>query len=31
VALIGLGLPFWWALALTPLLMAAVGYARSER
>lgn len=27
VALIGLGLPFWWALALTPLLMAVVGYA----
>lgn len=27
VALLGLGLPFWWALALTPLLMAALGYA----
>jgi branched-chain amino acid transport system permease protein len=27
VALIGAGLSFWWALALTPLLMAAVGYA----
>ncbi len=27
LALIGVGLPFWWALALTPLLMAAVGYA----
>ena len=26
VALIGLGLSFWWALALTPLLMAALGY-----
>ncbi len=27
LALIGVGLPFWWALVLTPLLMAAVGYA----
>ena len=27
LALIGVGLPFWWALALTPLLMAMVGYA----
>lgn len=27
LALIGVGLPFWWALGLTPLLMAAVGYA----
>ncbi|URI07660.1 branched-chain amino acid ABC transporter permease [Aquincola tertiaricarbonis] len=27
LALIGMGLPFWWALALTPLLMAALGYA----
>ena len=27
LALIGAGLPFWWALALTPLLMALVGYA----
>ena len=27
LALIGVGLPFWWALALTPLLMAVVGYA----
>lgn len=27
LALIGAGLPFWWALALTPLLMAVVGYA----
>ena len=26
VALIGLGLSFWWALAFTPLLMAALGY-----
>lgn len=26
-ALIGMGLPFWWALLLTPLLMAALGYA----
>jgi branched-chain amino acid transport system permease protein len=25
--LIGMGLPFWWALLLTPLLMAALGYA----
>lgn len=27
VALIGAGLSFWWALLLTPLLMAAIGYA----
>jgi branched-chain amino acid transport system permease protein len=27
VALLGLGLSFWWALVLTPLLMAALGYA----
>ena len=27
LALIGAGLPFWWALALTPLLMAVLGYA----
>lgn len=27
VALIGAGLSFWWALALTPLLMAVLGYA----
>jgi len=27
LALIGVGLPFWWALVLTPLLMALVGYA----
>ena len=27
VALLGVGLPFWWALGLTPLLMAVVGYA----
>lgn len=27
LALIGVGLPFWWALALTPLLMAVLGYA----
>lgn len=27
LALIGVGLSFWWALALTPLLMAVVGYA----
>jgi branched-chain amino acid transport system permease protein len=27
VALIGAGLPFWWALLLTPPLMAALGYA----
>ncbi len=27
VALLGVGIPFWWALALTPLLMAVVGYA----
>ena len=26
VALIGLGMSFWWALALTPLLMAVLGY-----
>jgi branched-chain amino acid transport system permease protein len=26
VALLGVGLPFWWALGLTPLLMAVVGY-----
>lgn len=26
-ALIGMGLPFWWALLLTPPLMAALGYA----
>lgn len=26
VSLIGLGMSFWWALALTPLLMAALGY-----
>jgi branched-chain amino acid transport system permease protein len=26
VALLGAGLSFWWALALTPLLMAALGY-----
>ncbi len=26
LALIGLGLPFWWALLLTPPLMAVVGY-----
>ena len=26
VVLLGLGLPFWWTLALTPLLMAVVGY-----
>ena len=26
VALIGLGMSFWWALALTPLLMATLGY-----
>lgn len=25
--LIGMGLPFWWALLLTPLLMAVLGYA----
>ena len=30
VALLGLGLPFWWALALVPLLMLVVGFA-SER
>lgn len=27
VALLGLGLSFWWALALTPVLMAVLGYA----
>ena len=27
VALLAVGLPFWWALALTPVLMAVVGYA----
>lgn len=27
VALLGVGLPFWWALLLTPLLMAVMGYA----
>lgn len=27
VALLGLGVPFWWALAITPLLMAVIGYA----
>ena len=27
LALIAVGLPFWWALVLTPLLMAVVGYA----
>jgi branched-chain amino acid transport system permease protein len=27
VALLGLGLSFWWALVLTPLLMAVLGYA----
>ncbi|HMM84340.1 branched-chain amino acid ABC transporter permease [Azohydromonas sp.] len=27
LALIGVGLPFWWALVLTPPLMAVVGYA----
>ena len=27
LVLIGMGLPFWWALLLTPLLMAVVGYA----
>jgi branched-chain amino acid transport system permease protein len=26
VALLGVGLPFWWTLGLTPLLMAVVGY-----
>lgn len=26
VALLGLGLSFWWALALTPILMAVLGY-----
>jgi branched-chain amino acid transport system permease protein len=27
VALLGLGVSFWWALVLTPLLMAVIGYA----
>lgn len=27
VALIAAGLPFWWALVLTPLIMAVIGYA----
>ena len=27
VALIGVGVPFWWALVITPLLMAVIGYA----
>ncbi len=27
VALLGVGVPFWWALGITPLLMAAIGYA----
>ena len=27
VTLLGIGVPFWWALCLTPLLMAVVGYA----
>jgi branched-chain amino acid transport system permease protein len=27
LVLIGMGLPFWWALLLTPLLMAVLGYA----
>ncbi|MFN5701396.1 MAG: branched-chain amino acid ABC transporter permease [Betaproteobacteria bacterium] len=26
LALLGAGLPFWWALGLTPILMAAMGY-----
>lgn len=26
LALLGAGLPFWWALVLTPILMAALGY-----
>ncbi len=26
VALLGVGVPFWWALVLTPLLMAVIGY-----
>ena len=26
LALLGAGLPFWWALGLTPILMAALGY-----
>ena len=26
VALLGIGVPFWWALAITPLLMAVIGY-----
>lgn len=31
VALLGVGMPFWWALALTPLLMAVVGYATERK
>jgi branched-chain amino acid transport system permease protein len=27
VALLGVGIPFWWALVLTPVFMAVVGYA----
>lgn len=27
VGLVGAGVPFWWALGLTPLLMAVIGYA----
>ena len=26
VALLGIGVPFWWALAITPLLMGVIGY-----
>jgi len=26
VALLGIGVPFWWTLAITPLLMAVIGY-----
>jgi len=26
VALLGVGVPFWWALVITPLLMAVIGY-----
>jgi branched-chain amino acid transport system permease protein len=26
VALLGVGVPFWWALSITPLLMAVIGY-----
>ena len=26
VAVLGVGVPFWWALAITPLLMAIIGY-----